>query len=83
MFNVGDRVIVHRPRNGIQNFPDEPTWVSNMDQYDGTEQRISYIYNDGRWVELVGQLYTYDRSWLSPVPVVEDEFEVEDLWHLM
>ena len=81
-FNVGDRVIVHKPKNGIKNFPDEPTWVSNMDQYDGTEQRISYIYNGWKYIEMVGQIWTYGYSWLSPV-VEDDEFEAEDLTCLM
>lgn len=83
MFNVGDRVIVHKPEHGFRNFPDEPMWVSSMDEYDGTEQRISYIYNDGKWIELANQIWTYGSSWLSHVPEPEEEFETEDISCLM
>ena len=82
MFNVGDKVVVHKPKNGVKNFPDEPVWVSNMDQYDGTEQRISYIYDSGKWIELAGQIWTYGYSWLSLI-AEDDEFEAEDMSCLM
>lgn len=85
-FNVGDRVIIHKPDNGRKNFPDEPTWVPSMDEYDGTEQCISSISNirhGGKWIRLVGQGWSYGSSWLSPVPEFDEEFEAEDLTCLM
>lgn len=83
-FNIGDRVIVHKPRNGVRNCEGEPVWVSPMDKYDGTEQRISNIYYNGTWVELHGQIWTYGSSWLSHVvTTTEDDFEAEDLGCLM
>ena len=83
MFNVGDRVVIHKPKNGIKNFSDEPAWVSSMDIYNGTEQTISRVYNHGKWIELAcGQRWTYGYSWLFPV-VEDDEFEAEDMSCLM
>lgn len=82
-FNVGDRVIIHKPKDG-RSHEGEPVWVSNMDRYDCTEQRISNIYFGGRWIDLVGQIWTYSSRWLSPVvDTVEDDFEVENLECLM
>ena len=82
-FNVGDRVIIHMPDNGLKNFPDEPTWVPSMDKYDGTEQCIASIRHNGKWIKLVGQGWNYGSSWLSPVSEPDDEFETEDIWNLM
>jgi len=81
MFNVGDMVIIHKPENGVKNFPDEPTWVSNMDRYDRTIQCISRVYRKGKAYEMVGQVWSYGESWLSPI--AEDDFEAEDLRCLM
>jgi hypothetical protein len=56
---VGDEVIVHKPNN-----PDEyPTWVDDMDEYDGRVVKIATIYSDS--FGIYGATFTFSPNWIE------------------
>lgn len=67
---VGDEVIVHKPNN-----PDEyPTWVDDMDEYDGKVVKISTIYSDE--FGIYGTTFTFSPNWIE-YPASEELNDVE------
>ena len=73
-FKKGDRVIIHQPEYEGQG----PTWVDDMDEYDGREAIISCVDNTNHWatVNIDDSRFWYDFRWFEMVR--EDEVELED-----
>ena len=77
MFEVGDVVVVHKPRNTYE----APTWIDSMDKFDGQEMQISRIsQREGfRVIGFFGvNSFVFRESWLEPL-LEDDAYECEEL----
>jgi hypothetical protein len=77
VFEVGDVVVVHKPRNTNES----PRWVYLMDKFDGQEMEIKKITQiDGYSVInfYEGEGFNFRDSWLEPL-LEDDAYECEEL----
>lgn len=72
-FKVGDEVRVHKPRD----LDESPTWISQMDEYDGRIVTLKKCSPTERYWE-IGEWY-YNEDWLELVTEEEKEMRKSQL----
>ena len=69
----GDVVVVHKPLDVLEH----PTWVPEMDRYDGKKFVVSSIFESNNTALLSGTgLFSFNINWLERV-VTDDDFDTE------
>lgn len=72
-FNVGDEVVVHKPKIDIH----RPSWVHQMDRYDGQTMTVRHVFGDGKRMRLENcDGYAFNPSWCESVEI-KMEFPME------
>lgn len=70
---IGDYVLVRKPENVSQ----YPTWVPEMDMFDGGKYKIEGIHQGERALTVTLEEtygYNFNEHWLTPVPDTLDEY---------
>lgn len=69
----GDVVVVHKPLDVLEH----PTWVQEMDRYDGKKFVVSSIFESNNTALLSGTgLFSFNINWLERV-TTDDDFDTE------
>lgn len=73
----GDVVVVHKPLDVWEH----PTWVPEMDRYDGKKFVVSSIFESNHTALLSGTgLFSFNINWLQPVKEeTEEVFDKTDI----
>ena len=72
-FNVGDEVVVHKPKIDIH----RPSWLPHMDIYDGRMMTVRHVFRDGKRIRFENCAdLAFNPSWCESVEI-KMEFPME------
>ena len=71
-YKIGDCVILHKP----EDTDEYPTWVHDMDEFDGAEVTIEGYNDDTCFYVKDIDFFVFNEDWATPVEPIEDSTNI-------